>query len=393
MEGMIIAGYAVGARKGYIYVRAEYPLAVKYLETAVAQAREKGLLGKNIMGSDFSFELDIFQGAGAFVCGESTALTLSIEGNRGMPKPLPRPRTTEVGLWDMPTLLNNVKTFANIRWIINKGADWFASVGTERSKGTAIFSLTGKIVNCGLVEVPMGITLREIIFDIGGGIPGGKVFKAVQTGGPSGGCLAASLLDIPVDFDSLTAAGSIMGSGGMVVTDEDTCMVDLARYFLDFTEKESCGQCSLCRLGSSQMLEILTSITEGKGEMEDIDLLIELGTAIKIGSICGLGQTVPNPVLTTLRYFREEYEAHIIDKRCPALACKDLISYQILPTRCVACQRCLWACPNKAITGYTLQAPVINEAKCVRCNTCLEMCPTRLSAVIKTSSAKVGVPD
>lgn len=381
LEGMIIAGYAVGARKGYIYVRAEYPVAVNYLEIAISQARERGFVGENILGSDFSFDLDIFQGAGAFVCGESTALTLSIEGNRGMPKPLPRPRTTEKGLWDKPTLLNNVKTFANIRWIINKGADWFAGVGTERSKGTAIFSLTGKIANCGLIEVPLGITLREIIFDIGGGIPGGKVFKAVQTGGPSGGCLPVSLLDTPVDFDSLTTAGSIMGSGGMVVTDEDTCMVDLARYFLDFTEKESCGQCSLCRLGSSQMLEILRAITEGKGAMEDIDLLIELGEAIKIGSICGLGQTIPNPVLTTIRYFREEYEAHILKKECPARVCRALISYRILPDKCEACMICLRNCPVGAIKGGKKEVHVIDQDKCSRCGVCMSICPERFSAV------------
>lgn len=327
LEGMIIAGYAAGAQEGYIYIGAEYPLVVKRLQIAIAQAREKGFLGKNILGSGFDFDIEIFQGAGGFVCGESTALVLSIEGKRGMPKPLPRPRTTEVGLWDRPTLLNNVKTFANIRWIITQGADWFAARGTEKSKGTAIFSLTGKVTNCGLIEVPMGITLREIIFEIGGGIPGGKAFKAVQTGGPSGGCLPASLLDTPVDFDSLTAAGSIMGSGGMVVMDEDTCMVDVARYFLDFTQKESCGQCSLCRLGTLQMLGVLKAITEGKGKPEDIDLLMELGEATKIGSICGLGQSAPNPVFTTIRYFREEYEAHIDEKRCPARVCRELISY------------------------------------------------------------------
>jgi len=381
LEGMIIAGYAVGARKGYIYVRAEYPLAVKYLEIAIHQAKEKGFVGENILGSNFSFDLEIFQGAGAFVCGESTALTLSIEGNRGMPKSLPRPRTTEEGLWGKPTLLNNVKTFANIRWIINKGADWFAEVGTEKSKGTAIFSLTGKIANCGLIEVPMGITLREIILDIGGGIPGGKVFKAVQTGGPSGGCLPASLLDIPVDFDSLATAGAIMGSGGMVVMDDDTCMVDVARYFLDFTEKESCGQCSLCRLGSSQMLEILKSITEGKGKMKDIDLLSELGEAIKIGSLCGLGQTAPNPVLTTIRYFREEYKAHIYEKKCPARVCRELISYHILPDKCKACMICLRNCPVGAIKGGKKEIHVIDQDKCSRCGVCMSVCPERFSAV------------
>jgi NADH:ubiquinone oxidoreductase subunit F (NADH-binding)/(2Fe-2S) ferredoxin len=321
LEGMIIAAYAINAGKCIIYVRAEYPLAVKRLKIAMEQARRNGFSGRNILDNDFSIDMEIFQGAGAFVCGESTALVRSIEGKRGRPKPLPRARTSEIGLWNKPTLLNNVKTFANIPLIISHGSDWFASKGTDKSKGTAVFSLTGKVVNCGLIEVPMGITLRKIIYDIGGGVPGGKAFKAVQTGGPSGGCLPESMLDMTVDFDSLKQAGSIMGSGGMVVMDEDTCMVDVARYFLDFTQRESCGQCIPCRLGTKQMFDILDDITKGKGRPDDIDLLIELSEAIKRSSICGLGQTVPNPVLTTIRYFRDEYKAHIRDKKCPAGVC------------------------------------------------------------------------
>lgn len=324
LEGMIIAGYAIGATRGFVYVRAEYPLAVKRLRIAIRQARDRGFLGRNILASGFNFDIGIFQGAGAFVCGESTALVLSIEGKRGTPKPMPRPRTTEVGLWGKPTLLNNVKTFANIPHIIVQGSDWFASRGTERSKGTAIFSLTGKVANCGLIEVPMGIRLRVIIYDIGGGIPDGKEFKAVQTGGPSGGCLPASLLDMPADFDSLTAAGSMMGSGGMVVMDEDTCMVDVARYFLDFTRRESCGQCIPCRVGTKQMFDILNDITQGKGRPEDIELLSELGESVAHTSLCALGQSAPNPVLTTIHYFRHEYEAHINEKRCPAGVCQVL---------------------------------------------------------------------
>jgi len=321
LEGMIIAGYAINARHGYAYVRNEYPFAVQRLGIAIKQARERGFLGENILGGKFSFDVEIFQGAGAFVCGESTALVLSIEGKRGMPRPLPRPRTTEVGLWDKPTLLNNVKTYANVPLIINNGWQWFTSRGSENSKGTAIFSLTGKVVNSGLIEVAMGTRLRDIIYDIGGGIPGGRAFKAVQTGGPSGGCLPAEMLNMPVDFDSLTAAGSMMGSGGMVVMDQDTCMIDIARYFLDFTQRESCGQCIPCRIGTKQMFDILNDIAEGRGKPEDIDTLLELGQSIKESSLCALGQSAPNPVLSTIRYFRDEYEAHIYEGHCPAGVC------------------------------------------------------------------------
>ena len=321
IEGMIIAAYAIGAKNGFIYVRAEYPLAVSRLKIAIDQARQNGFLGDHILDSDFSFDIEIFQGAGAFVCGESTALVRSIEGKRGRPKPLPRSRTSEIGLWNRPTLLNNVKSYANIPLIISNGASWFAQRGTEKSKGTAVFSLTGKVVNCGLIEVPMGVTLRKIIYDIGGGVPDGKSLKAVQTGGPSGGCLPADMIDMPVDFDSLAKAGSIMGSGGMVVMDEDTCMVDVARYFLDFTQRESCGQCIPCRLGTVQMFKTLDDITKGNGRPGDIDVLLELSESIIKGSICGLGKTAPNPVLTTLRYFRDEYEAHIHEKRCPSGVC------------------------------------------------------------------------
>lgn len=320
IEGMIIAGYAIGARNGIVYVRAEYPLAIKRLKIAIEQAKKEGFLGRGILDSEFDFEIEIFQGAGAFVCGEETALIASIEGWRGMPRMKP-PFPARSGLWGKPTLINNVKTYASIPLIINNGAEWFANKGTEKSKGTAVFSLTGKVANCGLIEVPMGITLREIIYDIGGGILGGKAFKAVQTGGPSGGCLPESLLDMQVDFDSLALAGSIMGSGGMVVMDEDTCMVDVARYFLDFTRRESCGQCIPCRLGTKQMFDILDNITKGKGRPDDIPLLQELSEAVRFGSLCGLGKTAPNPVLTTLRYFRNEYEAHINEKRCPAGVC------------------------------------------------------------------------
>ena len=381
LEGMIIAGYTIGAQEGYIYVRAEYPLAVNRLKIAIQQATDKGFLGENIMDSGFSFQIFIFQGAGAFVCGESTALTLSMEGKRGMPKAAPRPRTTEEGLFDKPTLLNNVKTFAYVPEIINQGGAWFADIGTEKSKGTAVFALTGMVENCGLIEVPMGITLREIIFDIGGGILGNKKFKAVQTGGPSGGCLPEAFLDIPVDYDSLISAGSMMGSGGMVVMDESTCMVDIARYFLDFTQQESCGQCTLCKLGTKQMLNILEDIVEGKGQPKDIDMLLEIGEAVNAGSLCGLGQSAANPVLTTIKYFREEYEAHINEKRCPALACKALISYRIDAEKCKGCTMCAKNCPVEAITGEKKEVHMIDQAKCIRCGVCMEKCPKKFRAV------------
>jgi len=381
LEGMIIAGYTIGAQKGYIYVRAEYPLAVKRLQGAIQQATDMGFLGENIMGSGFSFEIFIFQGAGAFVCGESTALTLSIEGKRGMPKAAPRPRTTEVGLFDKPTLLNNVKTFSYIPQIINRGGAWLSGMGTKESRGTAVFALTGMVNNCGLIEVPMGLTIREIIYDIGGGISDDKKFKAVQTGGPSGGCLPAKFLDTPVDYDSLKAAGSMMGSGGMVVMDESTCMVDIARYFLDFTQQESCGQCTLCKLGTKQMLNLLEEITEGKGQPGDIDLLLEIGEAVNSGSLCGLGQSAANPVLTTIKYFREDYEAHINEKRCPALACKALISYRIDAEKCKGCMICAKACPVDAITGEKKEVHVLDQSKCIRCGMCLEKCPKKFRAV------------
>ncbi|HID29164.1 MAG TPA: NADH-quinone oxidoreductase subunit NuoF [Desulfobacterales bacterium] len=381
VEGMIIAGYAVGARKGIIYVSAEYPLAVRQLATAIAQATDLGLLGQNIMGSGFNFEIEIVKGAWAFVCGESTAVVLSIEGKRGFPKPLPRPNTSVVGLWGLPTVLNNVETFACVPAIILEGAAWFSGIGTEKSKGTKVFALYGNMKNTGLVEVPMGTTLREIIFDIGGGIRGDRNFKAVQTGGPSGGCIPESLLDLPVDYESLARVGSIMGSGGMLVMDESTCMVNMARYFLDFAQNESCGQCPLCKLGTRQMFEILQDITRGQGRPDDIEVLLELAEAVKAGSICGLGQTVPNPVISTIRYFREEYKEHIHQKRCRALVCRALISYRIKEYKCKACMLCLKACPVDAITGAKWQVHEIDQSKCIKCGSCMEVCPSRFNAV------------
>jgi len=382
LEGMAIAGLTIGSEKGYIYVRAEYPLAVERLQHAIDQAKEKNLLGDNILGTDFNFDIELFQGAGAFVCGESTALILSIEGNRGMPKAAPRPRTTDEGLFGKPTLLNNVKTFAYVPGIINKGGDHFGSIGTEKSKGTAVFALTGMVKNCGLIEVPMGTSLREIVFDIGGGIVGDKPFKAIQSGGPSGGCLPASFLDTPVDYDSLLSAGAMMGSGGLVVMDESTCMVDIARYFLDFTQKESCGQCTLCKLGTKQMLNLLEDIVAGRGQEGDIELLVEMGESVNFGSLCGLGKSAANPVLTTIKYFREEYEAHIRDKACPALSCKPLIHYYIDPEKCRGCTACARACPVEAISGEKKKVHNIDQSLCIKCGVCLEKCPKKFGAVI-----------
>ena len=380
LEAMAIAGYAIGASQGYIYVRAEYPIAVKRLEIAIAQAREYGLLGENIFESGFNFDIELRLGAGAFVCGEETALMTSIEGSRGEPRPRP-PFPALKGLFQKPTILNNVETFANIPQIIVNGPEWFASMGTEKSKGTKVFALGGKINNTGLVEIPMGTTLREIVEEIGGGIPGGKKFKAAQTGGPSGGCIPAEHLDVPIDYDNLIAIGSMMGSGGLIIMDEDTCMVDIAKFFLEFTVDESCGKCTPCRIGTRRMLEILEKITKGQAEMEDLDRLEELCNHLKTSSLCALGQTAPNPVLSTLRYFRDEYIAHIVDKKCPAGVCKDLLHYKIDPDKCKGCTLCARTCPADAIIGSVREVHMINPEKCVKCGACMEKC--RFGAIYK----------
>ena len=373
IEAMTICGYATGASEGYVYVRAEYPIAVKRLQIAIDQAKEYGLLGKNIFDSGFDFDLHIRLGAGAFVCGEETALMTSIEGNRGEPRPRP-PYPAVKGLFGKPTTENNVETFANIPQIILKGAEWFASMGTEKSKGTKVFALGGKIENTGLVEIPMGTTLREIIYDIGGGIPNGKKFKAAQTGGPSGGCIPASLIDTEIDYDNLTAIGCMMGSGGLIVMDEDNCMVDIAKFFLDFTIDESCGKCSPCRIGTKRMMEILEKITDGNGTLEDLDKLEELAYYIKENSLCGLGQTAPNPVLATLKFFRDEYVAHVVDKKCPAGVCKSLLNYVIDADKCKGCTLCARKCPANAISGTVKNPHVIDTTKCIKCGACIDSC-------------------
>ena len=380
LEAMAIAGYAIGASQGYIYIRAEYPIAVKRLQIAIDQAREYGLLGKNIFDSGFDFDIDIRLGAGAFVCGEETALMTSIEGKRGEPRVRP-PFPALKGLFGKPTVLNNVETYANIPQIILKGADWFKSIGTEKSPGTKVFALGGKITNTGLVEVPMGTTLREVVEDIGGGVPGGHTFKAAQTGGPSGGCIPAKLIDTPIDYDNLLAIGSMMGSGGLIVMDETTCMVDIAKFFLEFTVDESCGKCTPCRVGTKRLLEILNKITSGNGTLEDIDKMEELCYYIKENSLCGLGQTAPNPVLSTLKYYRDEYEAHVVEHRCPAGACKALTNYTIEADKCKGCTLCARNCPVGAISGAVKQAHVIDTNKCIKCGVCMEKC--KFGAVVK----------
>jgi len=391
LEGLTIGAYAMGSHEGYIYVRQEYPLAVENVGIAIKQAEDYGFIGENILGSGFDFTIKVHQGAGAFVCGEETSLLMSLEGKPGEPRPRP-PYPAVKGLRGKPTNINNVETWANIPLIINNGADFLTSIGTEGSKGTKIFSLVGKVNNTGLVEVPMGITLREIIYGVGGGVPGGKKFKAVQTGGPSGGCIPEEHLDIEVDFDELAQVGAIMGSGGMIVMDEDTCMVDVARYFLAFLADESCGKCVPCREGIRQMLKILTNISEGKGKEGDIELLVELSETTQNASLCALGRTAPNPVLSTIRYFRDEYEAHIKEKRCPAYVCKELISYYIDPDTCQACMICLRKCPVEAIVGGKNQIHVIDQEKCIKCGTCFEVCPPRFGAVKKISGEPVPPP-
>jgi NADP-reducing hydrogenase subunit HndC len=380
LEAMAIAGYAIGSSQGYIYVRAEYPIAVKRLEIAVRQAREYGLLGNGLFGTDFRFDIDLRLGSGAFVCGEETALMTSIEGKRGEPRPRP-PFPAVKGLFGKPTILNNVETFANIPQIILNGADWFSSIGTEKSKGTKVFALGGKINHTGLVEIPMGTTLRQIVEDIGGGIPGGKRFKAAQTGGPSGGCIPASLIDTPIDYENLTAIGSMMGSGGLIVMDEDNCMVDMAKFFLEFTVDESCGKCTPCRVGTRRLYELLDKITSGRGEPEDLDRIEELAKYIRANALCGLGQTAPNPVLSMLRYFREEFVAHVSEKRCPAGVCRDLLTFSIDPEKCRGCTLCARECPAGAISGTVRQPHAIDAAKCIKCGLCLQKC--RFGAVLR----------
>lgn len=380
IEAMAIAGYAIGATKGFVYVRAEYPIAVHRLQIAIDQAKERGMLGLDILGTGFEFDLEIRLGAGAFVCGEETALMTSIEGRRGEPRPRP-PFPAQKGLFGKPTVLNNVETYANVPRIILNGADWFAAMGTEKSKGTKVFALGGKINHTGLVEVPMGTTLREIVEEIGGGIPGGKKFKAAQTGGPSGGCIPSHLIDTPIDYDNLISIGSMMGSGGLIVMDEDNCMVDIAKFFLEFTVDESCGKCAPCRIGTRRLLEILERITKGNGEMADLDKLIELSNHIKQNSLCGLGQTAPNPVLSTINYFRDEYIAHIKDKTCPSKVCRSLLSYYILEDKCVGCTACKRVCPAEAISGEVKKTHSIDLSKCIKCGACIEKC--KFGAIIK----------